>query len=237
MELLPDREKETIQAWLQAHPEVLRITRDRYPRFKEAMEEVRPDLYHIHDRFHLIHNLWDLHDEVMKKVLPSKIRKNGESEVPVIVTATKQELRQKENAERKWERVQEVQRLRKQGYSLRRIGNLLSFSPVTVSNYLSMQELPQPYRSKRPKPIDAHEARVIEMNRKRDECEEHSCLFEPGIRLQWHLWCCSSICHGNSQKEETRTNTSGPSLLLPEIYPETFLAKRFGRRREKVGHQ
>lgn len=141
------------------------------------MEEVRPDLYHIHDRFHLIHNLWDLHDEVMKKVLPSKIRKNGEPEVPVIVTATKQELRQKENVERKWARVQEVQRLRKQGYSLRRIGNLLSCSPVTVSNYLSMQEPPQPYRSKRPKPIDVHEARVIEMIEKGMNVKRiHACL-------------------------------------------------------------
>ncbi|WP_181186179.1 transposase [Alkalicoccus urumqiensis] len=44
IEMLPDREKETIQKWLQAHPEITRITRDRYSRFKEAMEEIRPDL-------------------------------------------------------------------------------------------------------------------------------------------------------------------------------------------------
>lgn len=127
------------------------------------MEEVRPDLYHIHDRFHLIQNLWYLHDQVMKKVLPSKIRKNGEPEVPVLVAETKQALRQKENAERKWARIQEAKALRKEGYSCRRIGKLLSCSPVTVSKYLSMQEPPSPYRSKRPKPLDAHEERVIEM--------------------------------------------------------------------------
>lgn len=73
IDLLPDREAETLTDWLGSHPELTHVTRDRYPRFQEVISTHASNVIQIHDRFHLIQNLWSLHDQIIRKILPARV--------------------------------------------------------------------------------------------------------------------------------------------------------------------
>jgi len=65
IELLPDRDSNTIKNWLIDNPGAEIITRDRYSNYAKGATEGCPEATQIADRFHLLQNL----SEALKKVL------------------------------------------------------------------------------------------------------------------------------------------------------------------------
>lgn len=59
IDILPDREDATVVAWLQAHPNIEVITRDRAKCYREAATTGAPQAVQIADRWHLLKNLTD----------------------------------------------------------------------------------------------------------------------------------------------------------------------------------
>ena len=57
IDLLPDREPATIAAWLQRHPSIAAVARDRGHEFIEGITHGAPAATHVADRWHLLKNL------------------------------------------------------------------------------------------------------------------------------------------------------------------------------------
>ncbi|MFE5038446.1 ISL3 family transposase [Streptomyces sp. NPDC056683] len=59
IEVLPDRERATLESWLREHPDVEVVCRDGSATYAEAIRRALPDAVQVSDRWHLWRNLCD----------------------------------------------------------------------------------------------------------------------------------------------------------------------------------
>jgi len=128
MDLLPDRTQYTLRAWLEHHPEIEIISRDRSFEYKAAIDLGAPQAMQVVDRWHLLHNL----HEKLQEIIPNQLKKE---------TA---EAREKEppSHQRRKRYFDLVNRLNAQDYSQRVIARALGISRGTVRKYLEVVEVP-----------------------------------------------------------------------------------------------
>lgn len=67
IDLLPDRETQTAQSWMKAHPEIDLVSRDRGEDYAAAARKGAPQARQVADRFHLTQNLTDFVEEILAR--------------------------------------------------------------------------------------------------------------------------------------------------------------------------
>jgi transposase len=128
IELLPDRTQTTLSRWLQNHPEVEIISRDRSFEYKAGMERGAPQAQQVVDRWHLLHNF----REKLQESLPAQLKR-------LPAQAQKKETASSPTRKRHFELVNY---LHAKGYSQRLIVRVLSIHRGTVRRYLENTDLP-----------------------------------------------------------------------------------------------
>jgi transposase len=166
LDLLPGRDGEALQRWLQAHPEVEIVTRDRWAPYAEAITDAAPQAQQVADRWHLLKNLREAVERLLERHYPNirdafRVADDAPKEVsqpnlescsvplpapPALPPDTsrssvKQEVRQAKQQRRR-ERFQRVSELHARGYSLRRIARELRIGKGTVLRYVRSEQCP-----------------------------------------------------------------------------------------------
>lgn len=162
IELLPDREADTLARWLEAHPGAEVITRDRAGAFAEGAQRGAPNAQQVADRFHLLQNLrdavqrlMDRQQQVLRQVVPTRetisnaenlSEKMGElapiaANTPPILTQS--ELRRQRSRTRRQARYAEVHQLKHEGLTERAIARKLKTSRHTVKRFLAADTFPE----------------------------------------------------------------------------------------------
>jgi transposase len=148
LDLLPDREAESVQKWLAAHPELEIVSRDRGGAYADGTAQGAPQAEQVADRWHICKNLGDA---LERAVLRLQIRNTAslpevegealevqEGSVPDPAQPS-QSQRFEAMLERKQELSDGIQTLRAAGQSIHAIAAQLKIARNTVRRYLRME--------------------------------------------------------------------------------------------------
>ena len=159
IDLLADRSAATLVAWLQSHPEVEIISRDRSTEYARGASEGAPTAQQVADRWHLLQNLRQMVERLVQRLypqlqqLPVHSHENGRGEAETLVIRTRLRLTIKDKAASAASRAhsqalyRRVQHLRRTGHNIRQIAQQLAMSRTTVRKYFYAEAFPE--RAKR----------------------------------------------------------------------------------------
>lgn len=190
--LLPDREPATVARWLESHPSIEIISRDRADAYAQAAKNGSPDAVQIADRWHLLKNLSD----ALKRMLDKhhKALRAAATELASAKRAQQDEAKALNNIlgpipanppeetpsqapdPTYLSNFQEVKRLQAQGIPVRAIARQTGLHRGTVKRYLSHDTYPM--RSaplQNPAPVYAYEQHL-------------KSRWEEGVRNSKELW-------------------------------------------------
>jgi transposase len=154
IELLPDREAETLQKWLQAHPGVEIISRDRAPKYAEGARTGAPRAVQVADRWHVLKNLGETLQRVLTRERASMEQAAGQLRdqqirQPVVSSSFGSLLSSRGGTEieqrraHRYARYCAVKRLHQQGVSQAGIAHTLCMSPTTVRQFTRASTFPE----------------------------------------------------------------------------------------------
>ena len=172
IELLPDRSADSLANWLQAHPGVELISRDRATEYADGATRGAPTAVQVADRFHLLQNLREALQRLLDQHLatiqaaqmpPIEPTPPGDTELtvsptppvdnaliarisdqpPELVPRTRQERLQAERRARRQERYQTVRLLSTEGVSIHEIARRMGISRQTVRRFVRVDQFPE----------------------------------------------------------------------------------------------
>jgi len=163
VDVLPDRTAETLATWLEAHPGVEVVSRDRGGAYAEGGRRGAPGAVQVADRFHVLANLREALERLLtrkhhalreaaaaltKEAADETAEQDGpEAQEPIPEPVTRHERQAQERRARRVARYEEVRRLRAKGLSLRAIADRVGLNRQTVQRFVHAETFPE--RAKR----------------------------------------------------------------------------------------
>jgi transposase len=152
LELLPDRTVQTVSTWLQEHPEIKIISRDRWSEYATAAQKGAPQARQVADRWHLLHNL----TESVSTLFP-RIRAELKPPLPSTLPTTSSSIHVARQ-----QQYQEILTFSQQGLGPEQIAPLVGLSERTIYRWLTQDDAPSWHRHTRSSSVvDPYQAYLL----------------------------------------------------------------------------
>lgn len=160
IDLLADREAQTVEQWMREHPEIEIVTRDRSGAYKAGIDAGAPQAVQVADRFHLLMNAREALQRVVerknssliqaaRRIIPTQNDTSSGAESGKKTVVQTIELRERDRIlsaarrERRYQRYCEVIRLHKQGLGIREIHRATRLARGTIRRWLRAGSFPE----------------------------------------------------------------------------------------------
>ena len=206
VDLLPDRQAETLAGWLRQHPGIEVVARDRAGAYADGIRQGAPDAIQVTDRWHLLRNLGDAvravvdrHHGAIQRAAKQLNEAHAEPATNIVASSpitpkmTTAQRRSQDAYSRRRSRYEEAARLRAAGLSIAAVAASLGTERKTIRRWLRAGGAPlwsKPPRTSILKPYQAHLER-----RWAEGCHNASLLWReiaqlgftgrPGVVLHW----------------------------------------------------
>jgi transposase len=168
VDILPDRTAESLAQWLQAHPGVELVSRDRAGAYAEGVRLGAPNAIQVADRWHLLKNLTESvykalqqHQAAIEQTLMQPLRQEQTS--PLASNPVVQDVEPTAADLARQGRAAEAHRLRQQGCTVQAISQQLGVCTKTVRRYLNRSLPLAPLRrSRRLRLLDPYTPYLLE---------------------------------------------------------------------------
>lgn len=134
VDLLEDRSSVSFASWLQCHPRVRIISRDRGGEYAEGASRGAPDAVQVADRFHLIKNLSEAVEKVFKRHIPLLARIPMPDSPPRMLSPPRpdREAAREQTRNKTTERSQMIHSLARKGMNKSAIARALVHNQATL---------------------------------------------------------------------------------------------------------
>jgi len=162
--VLPDREAQTVRAWLSDHPGIDIVARDRAGAYAEGVRSGVPDAVQVADRWHLLRNLGDTltrvldrhHGDLRMAADTAVERVQDTQPAPDVSSAPAAEPQTPDQHAVRRDRFNEAMALHGQGWSARRIARAVGVNRQTMQGWLRSGQLPTWRQQPRGSTVDRH---------------------------------------------------------------------------------
>lgn len=143
IDILPDRETESVKKWLESHPEIEVVSRDRGGAYADGAAQGAPQAIQCADRWHLCKNLGDAVESYLKRQPLSIPAPSLPAKETPARTSTYEQRRQERLSqavfEKKQEMVEKVRAMHQGGRSGHDIAAELGLARGTVRKYIQSE--------------------------------------------------------------------------------------------------
>lgn len=204
LDLLPDRDSQTLQTWLKNHPEIEIITRDRSGSYTQAASQALPHAQQIADRWHLLKNVREALERLLqrhfsaieKSFTPQPEADSQEIQEESTHENCSEDQPQKKISEvlspsqqRRQDRYQQVRQAFQEGKSICQIAKEMDLGRDTVRRYLRQDSCPDwRGRKKRPGSLKPYHQAIDDRIAQGSTCaaEIHRELVEQGYSVSYY---------------------------------------------------
>ena len=174
VDLLPDRTADTLAAWLQDHPGIEIISRDRSGAYADGAARGAPDAMQVADRFHLTRTLGEVLDrcfnryrgEIKEIERPDSLPRTEEgSSIPIRPAPPRPSLEAEKGRKRaaRQARYTLIRERYLKGASISELARELKLNWKTVRKYAEADQCPErPLRPRRPRLLTPYEPFLLQ---------------------------------------------------------------------------